>query len=115
MSKFTYPEDTNRVERTERLSVWLDHAPHTVELPSEEEDDKQMVRIPKPLKIGTAPFLHGEPDHDTQCNSHDPTRSTGTGGKICLQENKHTLASCICVWISEGKLVKVVHVSTDVD
>ena len=74
-----------------------------------------MVRVPKPLKIGTASFLHSEPDHGAQGSSHNPAGSTGTSGKVCFQENDHALTGGSRIWISKGKFVKVVHVSSDVD
>jgi len=73
-----------------------------------------MMGVPKPLEICTAPFLHSEPDHGAQSKSHNPTGSTWTSGEVCFQENDDTLTSGSRIWISEGKFVKVVHVSSDV-
>ena len=63
--KNTDPKDTDGVERAERRSVGFDHAEHSVELPVDEEDDEQMVRVPEALKVGPTPFLDSKPDHNS--------------------------------------------------
>jgi hypothetical protein len=42
----TYPEDSDGIERAVGRTVGLDHAEHAVELPVDEEDDEQVVRVP---------------------------------------------------------------------
>ena len=74
--KNTDPKDTDGVERAIRGPVGLDHAEHAVKLPVDEEDNKQMVRVPEAFKVGPTPLLHRKPDHDSERKPHDPTGDT---------------------------------------
>ena len=80
--KVTYPEDTNAVPRTERGTIWLNHAEHAMELPADEKDDKEMMRVPKVFEVGAPSLLNGEEDHDGKGDGHDPTCNTRPGGKV---------------------------------
>lgn len=55
-----------------------------MKLPADEEDDKEVMSIPKVLEIGTFPFLHCEIDHDSKADSHDPSSGAGPGSEIEL-------------------------------
>jgi len=61
----THPKDADGVPRAERRTIRLDHTEHAMKLPANEEDDKQVMRIPEVFKVGTLPLLDGEEDHDT--------------------------------------------------
>ena len=37
-----------------------------MQLPHDEEDNKEMVRVPKPLEMCPSPLLHRKEDHDRQ-------------------------------------------------
>ena len=80
--KATHPEDTNAVPRTVRGTIWLDHAEHAMELPADEKDDKEMMRVPKVFEVGAPSLLNGEEDHDGKGDGHDPTCNTRAGGKV---------------------------------
>lgn len=110
-----YPEDTDRVERAVGRSVRLDHAEHTVQLPADEEDDEQVVRIPEPLETSTATLLHGIPNHDTESGSHDPSSCTRTGSKVGKEESHDSLAGVLRIRVNHGEFSKVDHVSTNMD
>jgi hypothetical protein len=81
-----------------------------MELPADEEDDKEVMSIPKVLKIGTFPFLHCEEDHDSKADSHDPSSGAGPGSEIELEKGAKLGPSCRCGSISARKFVKVNHV-----
>ncbi len=87
-----YPEHTNVVERTERRSVRLDHAEHAMELPADKEDNKEVVGIPEPLEVSTAPLFPREENHDTQSQCHNPTGKTRTGCKVGSEEGDNFFA-----------------------
>jgi hypothetical protein len=42
----THPKDTDSVKVAVRGTVGLDHAEHAVELPVDEKDNEQVVRVP---------------------------------------------------------------------
>ena len=105
-----YPEDTNGVPRTVWRTIWLDHAEHAMKLPADEEDDKEVMSIPKVLKIGTFPFLRGEKNHDTKAESHDPPSRAWPCGEIGLEEGEKLGATCRCGSVGEREFVKVNHV-----
>jgi len=88
----TYPENTDIIEGAIRWPIGLDHAEHTMQLPASEENDKQMVGVPKPLKVGAATLLDGIPDHDAKCNGHDPAGGARAGGKVCGEEGDDLFA-----------------------
>lgn len=110
----TYPEDTNGVERAERRPVGLNHAEHTVELPVDEEDDEEVVRVPEPLEVGTATLLNSEPDHDSEGGGHDPSSRTRTSDEVGGNEGKELLPEGYRVWIDHDELGKVDHVGDNV-
>jgi hypothetical protein len=51
------PEDANSV--AEGLKVGLDHTERPVNGPEDEENNEQVVRVPKTLKVGSSRLLHG--------------------------------------------------------
>jgi len=81
-SEKTDPKDTNGVVRAVRRPVGLDHTEHAVELPVDEEDDEQMVRVPEALKVGPAPLLDRKPDYNPQGEPHDPSSDPRTGCEV---------------------------------
>jgi hypothetical protein len=84
--KNTYPKDTDVIERTERRPVRLDHAKHAMQLPVDEEDDKQMVRVPKALKVGPTSLFHRKPDNNHQTDEHYPTGDPRPSCEVHQQE-----------------------------
>lgn len=111
----TYPEDTDDVVRAERRTVRLDHAEHAVQLPVDEEDDEEVVRVPEAVEVGTAALLHREPDHDTERGPHDPASRTGTGREVGHEEGDDTLTGRLRVRVDHGKVGEVDHVCSGVD
>lgn len=111
--KLTYPEDTNAVVRTERWSIRLDHAEHSVQLPVDEKDDEKMMRIPKAFEVDLSLFLSRKKSHDTQNDGHDPSSGTSPGCKIGTKEVDKELSrgrAHRC-----GQFVEVDHMGSDVD
>lgn len=86
-----------------------------MELPGKEEDKEEVMSVPEPLKVGATTFLPGKPNHDAQTSGHDPASSTGTSGKVCLQENEDTLTSSLCIRVKHGEFLEVAHVSGNMD
>lgn len=109
------PEDTDNVVAADAV-VRLNHAEHTVELPTDEEDDEEMVGIPKLFEssVGTTTtLLHGEPDHYTECSGHDPSSDTGARRKIEGKEFDDWMG-CGVLGEEDGEHRKVVHMRYDV-
>ena len=73
------------------------------------------MSVPKPFKIGTTAFLHGKPNHDAKTGGHNPASNSRTGGKVCLQEDKNTLTSSLCIWVKHSEFLEVAHVGGNVD
>ena len=84
-----------------------------MELPTDEEDDEEVMSIPEVLKVSASPFLRGEVDHDRKTDSHNPPRSAGPGGKVGLKEGEELCATCLCGSVGERELGKVNHVRCD--
>ena len=57
-----------------------------MQLPVDEEDNKQMMRVPEPLKVLSSALFHCEPDDDRQASEHNPTSNTWASSKICHEE-----------------------------
>lgn len=108
-----HPEDTNTVPRAVRRTIRLDHAEHAMELPTDEEDDKEVMSVPKLLEVGTFPFLRGEEDHNAKTDGHDPPSGTGSSGEVGIEEGDDLGATCLCGCVSERKFVKVNHVRSN--
>jgi hypothetical protein len=81
-----------------------------MELPADEEDNKEVMSIPKLLKIGTSLFLHCEVDHYSKADSHDPSSGAGPSSKIELEEGAELGPSCRCGSVGARKFVEVNHV-----
>jgi hypothetical protein len=108
------PEDTDDVVVADAI-VWFDHAEHTVELPTDEEDEEEMVGVPKLFEssVGTTTaLLHGKPDYYTECNRHDPSSDTGACRKIESEEFVHWMGRGVLGEV-DGENRKVVHVRYD--
>jgi hypothetical protein len=87
-----------------------------VELPTDEENDEEMVGVPKLFEssVGTTTtLLHGEPDHYTECDGHDPSSDTGASRKIEGEEFVYRMG-CSVLGEVDGEHRKVVHVRYDV-
>ena len=50
-----FPKDTNAI--AEGRKVWLNHAEGSMDRPEDEEDDEEVVGVPKALKVGSSSFL----------------------------------------------------------
>jgi hypothetical protein len=111
----THPKDTDGIPRAVRGTIWLDHAEHAVELPADEKDDKEMMRIPEAFEVGALPLLHGEVDHDAKDDGHDPTSNARPGGKVGIEKGEKLGTACLCIGVRECKFGKVHHVSDHVD
>jgi hypothetical protein len=84
-----------------------------MELPTDEEDDKEVMSIPKVLEIGTFPFLHGEEDHNAKADGHDPPSGTGSSGEVGVEEGNELGTTCLCGSVGEREFVKVNHVRSN--
>lgn len=66
-----------QVEGTITEIVWLgvrrNHTPDTVQCPEEEEDNKQMVRVPESFIVRPAGLLNGSKHHGHESNRDDPS------------------------------------------
>ena len=78
----TDPKDADGVVRAIGRPVGLDHAEHAVELPVDEEDEEQMVRVPEALKVRPTLLLRRKPDHGPQGEPHDPSSDSGAGCEV---------------------------------
>lgn len=58
-----------------------------MELPIDEEYDEKVVGIPKAFKVGSTDFFSGKEYYGGETSGHDPTRDTGTCGKVCAKES----------------------------
>ena len=85
-----------------------------MELPVDEEDDEKVVGVPERLEAGTAALLHRVPDHDSESDSHDPTRRAGPSGKVSDKESDEALTAGLRIRIGHRELGKVEHVRDDV-
>ena len=110
----TYPEDTDGIVRAVRSAVGLNHAEHAVQLPVDEEDNKEVVGVPELLEVSTTAFLHGEPHHDAECDGHDPACGTRSGDEVGGDECHDPLACRVGVGIDHRQLGEVDHVCADV-
>ena len=86
-----------------------------MQLPANEENNEQVVRVPEPLEMSTATFLQSEPHHDAKSGGHDPSGSTRACSKVGGEEGDDTLAGRLRIGIGHGELGKVHHVSDNVD
>lgn len=86
-----------------------------MQLPVDEEDDEQVVRVPEPLEVGAATLLNREPDHDSECGGHDPASGSGTGDEVGGDEREELLARRLRVRVDDRELGEVDHVRDDVD
>jgi hypothetical protein len=64
-----------------------------MQLPANEKDDEQVVRVPEPLEMGATSLLYRKVDHDEETDEHDPTRGTRSGREIREQEIADTFNS----------------------
>ena len=86
-----------------------------MELPHDEENDEQVMRIPEPLKVGTALLLPGEENHDNKSNGHNPTGPTGSSDDVGLDEDNDALTRVGCIRVERRKFCIVDHVRCDMD
>jgi hypothetical protein len=84
-----------------------------MQLPADEEDNEEVVSIPEVLEVSTFPLLHGEVDHDSKTEGHNPPGSAGPGGKVGLKEGGELCATRLCRSVGERELGKVDHVRCD--
>ena len=84
-----------------------------MELPTDEENDEEVMSIPEALEVGTSPFLRGEVDHDGKADGHNPPGSAGPSGKVGIKEGEELCATCLCGSVGERELGKIDHVRSD--
>ena len=84
-----------------------------MKLPVDEEDNKEMVRVPEALKVGPTPLLNRKPDHDSERKPHDPTGDTRASCEVCQQEDDEPLLGRVCR--RNGEVCKVEHVGDGVN
>lgn len=63
-----------------------------MKLPVDEEDNKQVMRVPEPLEIASTAFLNREPHHHSQRNVHDPSGHAGSSDKVDFEERDDSTA-----------------------
>lgn len=85
-----------------------------MQLPIDEEHDKQMMRVPKPLEMRPLPLLERKEDHHTQSDPHDPAGGARAGRKVGEEESDYFFAGG-GVLEGEDELGKVDHVGDGVD
>lgn len=86
-----------------------------MELPCKEEDEEEVVGVPKSLKVAASAFLHGKPNHDSKTGGHNPPSSSRTGCKVCLQKDQDTLTSSLSIGVKHSEFLEVAHVSGNMD
>lgn len=86
-----------------------------MQLPVDEENNEQMVGVPKSFKVCPPLLLHSVPDHEEQCKVHDPAGGTWACSKIRNHEDLETFKRGRSIWIDNGEFGKVEHVGDDVD
>ncbi len=85
-------------------------------LPVDEKDNEQVVRVPKAFKVCTSPLFRKAyqtimPNTRFMIQPSD----TWTGGEVGGKERANSLGGVSCRGISHGELVKVDHVGRDMD
>jgi hypothetical protein len=85
-----------------------------MQLPPNKEHDKQVMRVPKLLKVRLPPFLEREKDHGEQRRGHDPARDAGTGREVG-RKKEPDLGADTRGRVDVGQLGKVDHVRQDMD
>ena len=78
-----------------------------MKLPVDEEDDEQMVGIPKALKVGPASLFHRVPDNKHQADEHYPAGDPRPSCEVHQQEVDKDILGRGRRY--HGKLHKVVH------
>lgn len=86
-----------------------------MELPVDEEDDKEVVRVPEPLKVCPPPLLHRKEDHKTKRDGHNPSGRAGARDELGEDEGDDDLAGRVVVCVGDGELGVVDHMRGDVD
>lgn len=96
------PEDSDGAAKG--WPIGLDHAKRSVERPEKEEDEEQMVGVPKSLEILATRSFHSSDSHCHEAEKHDVAGPAGSGGKVGQQPAFETEA------VSFGESGKVVPV-----
>lgn len=86
-----------------------------MQLPVEEEDEEQVVRVPEALEVRATRLLPSVPGHDNERDGHDPASDTRTGGEVRDEEDDEALAGRGGQRVDEGELGEVDHVRGNVD
>jgi hypothetical protein len=109
----THPEHSNIVERAVRRTIRPDHTKHAMELPVDEEDNEEVVRIEESLEMSATAFLHCEENHDSHTESHNPSGNTWACSEVGKEENDDFIA---CLGrLRDCKFCKVDHVGSNVN
>lgn len=77
------PEDTG--PGTKRCSVSLDHAKCSMHRPENEEDDKQVMRVPEALEVLSLDLLDRCRSYEHQGCEHHIARPARTSQNVCKQ------------------------------
>ena len=83
-----------------------------MQLPVDEEDDKQVVRVPEALEVRPTLLLSCEINHDTEGCCHDPTCDARASNKVGTEESKEPLSRARPS--EQGQFVEVDHVGDNV-
>lgn len=111
----THPEHSNSIEGAVGRTIRLDHAKHAMKLPTNEEDNKEVMGVPETFKVSTAAFLYREEDHDAQSQCHDPAGNTGARSEVGSKERDDLLSRSRSGRVRSGKLCKIHHMSKNVN
>jgi hypothetical protein len=86
-----------------------------MELPADEEDDEEVVRIPEILKLGPAALLRSKEDYDPKGGGHDPASDAGSGGEVGVQEGDNLGAKGLSVRVRNREAGEIDHMCPDVN
>ena len=84
-----------------------------MKLPVDKEDNEQVVRVPKTLKICFAFLLHRKVNHNSKNSRHNPASHTGASGEIDRKKIDGMLAGSGTH--GSGQFVKIDHVCNDMN
>ena len=111
----THPKHTNHIPRTIRRPIRLNHAKHAMQLPANEKDEKEMMRVPKLFKALALALFHRVPDHDAEGKVHDPAGRAGSGGEVGRDEGDDALARVGRARVGHGEFGEIDHMCCDVN
>lgn len=85
-----------------------------MKLPTDEEDDEQMMRVPETFEMGTAAFLDREEHHGSERCGHDPACRPGASDELREEERRNALPGRLRIRVRDRELRVINHVCGNV-